>query len=87
MKPLPTGYRTATADGHRIVIYRGLEAVGEVTAPASATHAELVALEDEAADVAIAHARKAEAQAEETQAEGEGAAKTSRRKGKTAEAE
>lgn len=60
MKPLPTGYRTATADGHRIVIYRDLEQVGEVTAPAGATHAELVALEDQAADVAIAHAQKAE---------------------------
>lgn len=68
MKPLPTGYRTATADGHRIVIYcdRGKfgDVVGEVTAPTGATHAELVALEDQAADVAIAHAQKAETQTE-----------------------
>ena len=62
MKPLPTGYRTATADGHRIVVYRGPELIGEVTAPPTASHAELVALEDEAADLAIAHAQKAEAQ-------------------------
>lgn len=68
MKPLPTGYRTATADGHRIVIYRDLEKVGEVTAPASATHEDLVKLEDQAADVAIAHAQKAETQ---TEAKGE----------------
>jgi len=82
MKALPTGYRTATADGHRIVIYRGLEPVGEVTAPASASHQELVALEDKAADLAIEHARKAEAQAEAAVA-AKSAAKSAPTPGKT----
>jgi hypothetical protein len=69
MQPLPTGYRTATADGHRIVIYRDLDQVGEVTAPTNATHQELIALEDKAAAFAIAHARKAEAHAQADVAE------------------
>ena len=64
MKPLPTGYRTATSDGYRIVIYREAEKIGEVSAPAGSSQAELVALEDEAADVAIAHASNAEADTE-----------------------
>ena len=82
MKPLPTGYRTATSDGHRIVIYRGLEQVGEVTAPASASHQELIALEDAAADVAIAHAREADEQTEAAVVE-----KNARRKRTRPEAE
>lgn len=78
MKPLPTGYRTATSDGHRIVIYRGLETVGEVTAPATASHEELIALEDAAADVAIAHAAKVEAQTAEEQGDAKVEAKRAR---------
>lgn len=77
MKPLPTGYRTATADGHRIVVYCGKDEIGEVTAPAEASHQDLIALEDEAADIAIAHAQKAEGAAEAEVVE-----KTARRRGK-----
>jgi len=63
MRPLPPDYRTSSPDGKTITVYHASEKIGEVTAPKDATQEQLVALEDEAADIADAHAAKAAAKA------------------------